>query len=237
MDYLKNIDINGDILNAENIIILIHGYVSSKNSGTINYISNYFLNKGYATVKYDLISHGENAGSGENLRMNNLLAQLKIVVDYVRATNSKANISVFGSSFGAYIALNFIQKYDYVKFKNIVLKSPAINMKDIFRYDLLKTDFEEFKQNNLGYSGKEGKIEVVYDFYEDLLENDLLKKFDKNDKIIIAHGNIDDTASVEDSKKFAENNNVKLHIFEGMNHRMNEEELNTIFKQVEGDIE
>lgn len=58
----------------------------------------------------------------------------------------------FAISFGAYILLNKLIG-DNSKYKNIVLKSPTLNMKEIFINCLIKEPFEQYK--------KQGKVNSI----------------------------------------------------------------------------
>ena len=104
------------------------------------------------------------------------------VIDYIKSEYGKnVKISFFAISFGAYVLLNKLIG-DKSKYENIVLRSPAFNMKDIFTKCLLKEPFTQYKESKKAKAGHGGKLEVPYSFYEDLTQNDLYSKYAQQDE-------------------------------------------------------
>lgn len=58
-------------------------------------------------------------------------------------------ISIFATSFGAYITLINIARNNK-RYKNIILRSPAIRMEKIYKDTLLRESLEEYKKR--GYT-------------------------------------------------------------------------------------
>ena len=79
--------------------------------------------------------------------------------------------------------------------------------------------------------GRNGKMQVTYDFYRDLVKEDILKRNKElKQKMLIFHGTDDDTALISDTEKFAELNSkvVGLIKIPRENHRMKVENLEKI---------
>lgn len=79
--------------------------------------------------------------------------------------------------------------------------------------------------------GRNGKMQVLYDFYKDLTKNDILKRNEElKQKMLIFHGTDDDTALISDTEKFTNLNNkvAKLIKIPRENHRMKIENLEKI---------
>ena len=55
--------------------------------------------------------------------------------------------------------------------------------------------------------GRNGKMQVSYEFYRDLVKNDVLKRNEElKQKMLISHGTDDDTALISDTETFTELN-------------------------------
>lgn len=83
--------------------------------------------------------------------------------------------------------------------------------------------------------GRNGKMKVLYEFYEDLTKNDILKRNKElKQKMLIFHGTDDDTALIGDTEKFTNLNNkvAKLIKVPRENHRMKIENLKKIMGYV-----
>lgn len=79
--------------------------------------------------------------------------------------------------------------------------------------------------------GRNGKMQVSYEFYRDLVKNDVLKRNEElKQKMLIFHGTDDDTALISDTETFTELNSKvsKLIKIPGENHRMKIENLEKI---------
>jgi alpha/beta superfamily hydrolase len=155
------------------------------------------------------------------------------VIDYVKNKYGKnIKISFFAISFGAYILLNKLIE-DNSKYENIVLRSPAFNMKEIFTNCLLKEPFEKYKKQGKAKTGHGGKIEVPYSFYEDLSSHDLYNCYNEKRKILIIQGSLDDTAPIEDTYKFIKNRpEMELIEMKNMKHHMSPEEIEIITEKM-----
>ena len=78
-------------------------------------------------------------------------------------------------------------------------------------------------------------MRVLYSFYEDLKEHDLLKKLTNlKQRMLIFHGTVDDTALIEDARKFANLNSdfVRLIEIPNANHKMEIETVKDIINYV-----
>lgn len=79
--------------------------------------------------------------------------------------------------------------------------------------------------------GRNGKMQVTYDFYRDLVKDDILKRNKElKQKMLIFHGTDDDTALISDTERFTELNSkvVGLIKIPRENHRMKIENLEKI---------
>ncbi len=133
----------------------------------------------------------------DKLKVDVCISYIDSIIEYIKKQyGENIKISFYAISFGAYILLNKLIG-DNNEYDNIVLRSPAFNMKDIFTNCLLKEEFEEYKKNGRAKTGHGGKIIVPYSFYEDLIEHDLYIKYKEKRKILIIQGDLDDTAQLQ----------------------------------------
>ena len=99
-------------------------------------------------------------------------------------------------------------------------------MKDILVNSLLKEPFEQYKRTGRAKAGHGGKIEVTYDFYEDLVKHNLYENYKEKRKILIIQGLLDDTAPIEDTYKFIENKpEIELVEMKNVKHHMEPNEI------------
>lgn len=159
------------------------------------------------------------------------MSYVNSVVEYIKEKYGEdVKISFFAISFGSYILLNKLIK-DESSYDNIILRSPAFNMKDILINCLIKEPVEEYKLNGKAKAGFGGKIEVPYSFYEDLKEHNLYDNYQEKRKITVIQGTLDDTAPIEDTYEFIKNRpEIELIEMEGVKHHMEPEELEEVAK-------
>ena len=201
----------------EKIIIACHGFGGDKENSTITDLAEEMILKNIAVITFDFPAHGESKLDGKELTIENCIDNINTVYRYSKKFN--APISLFATSFGAYINLINIARNNN-EFQEIVLRSPAI---------LLKESFSKYKENGHTILGFERKMKIQYSFYEELLNNNINKIYDNIEipKIYIVQGNKDEIAMIEDTIKFVENHKkqIELNIIDKGDHRMKSPEL------------
>ena len=214
----NNIEIPVKIFLPQNtvkkIIIACHGFGGDKESSTITDLAEEMILKNIAVITFDFQAHGESKLDGKELTIENCIYNINTVYRYSKKFN--APISLFATSFGAYINLINIARNNN-EFQEIVLRSPAIEMAKIL------------KENGYAILGFERKMKIPYSFYEELLNNNINKIYDDIEihKMHIIQGNKDEIAMIEDTIKFVENhkNQIELNIIDNGDHRMKSPEL------------
>lgn len=204
-------DMNND--EVKSVIICCHGFASNRNNGLFKDLMQESKKYGIPVITFDFQGHGDSSENTDNLTVQNCVDDLKIIEEYVRKYFPNARINILANSFGAYITLLKLKQDKEQNINpiesSIVLKAPAVNMADILKDVLLKEPFEEYKANGQAKIGKK-EIILPYSFYEDLCRHSVMD-FQVPVQINIYQGKDDETASVQDTKKFAENNpNVVL---------------------------
>lgn len=210
----------------EKVIIACHGFGGDKESSTIKDLAEEMILKNIAVITFDFPAHGESKLDGKELAIENCIDNINTVYRYSKKFN--APISLFATSFGAYINLINIARNNN-EFQEIVLRSPAIEMAKILKEVLLKESFSKYKENGHTILGFERKMKIPYSFYEELLNNNINKIYDDIEipKIHIIQGNKDEIAIIEDTIKFVENHKkqIELNIIDKGDHRMKSPEL------------
>ena len=217
---------NKNNLIKTDIFIFCHGYCSGKGSNSVRIVANKLLEYNIPSISFDFPGHIDSVQGADKLRVDICISYIDSVVEYIKEQyGDNIKISFYAISFGAYILLNKLID-DKNKYNNIILRSPAFNMKEIFINCLLKEDFEEYKKNGKAKTGHGGKIIVPYSFYEDLIEHDLYIKYKEKRKILIIQGDLDDTALITDTYKFITNKpEIELIKMKGVKHHMEPDEI------------
>ena len=214
---------------SERIYIFCHGFCSGKGSNSVKVVANKLLQYEISSISFDFPGHIDSVQGTDKLTVDVCISYIDTIVNYVKSAYGKnIKISFFAISFGAYILLNKLIG-DNNEYENIVLRSPAFNMKEIFKNCLLKEPFEQYKEQGKAKSGHGGKIEVPYSFYQDLTNNDLYSKYLEKRKILIIQGTLDDTAPITDTYKFIKDRpEIELIEIENMKHHMSPEEIEIV---------
>ena len=205
----------------EKILLCLHGFAGDAESSAITYLAETLCKKGVLVISFDWPCHG-NDKDNNCLILKKCFKYLKIILDEIKTKYNKIDISVFATSFGSYVLLNYINKNN-VNFENIILRCPAIFMEEILVDKLLPehgytlSDFDKFKNINLGYSRN---IYINKNFLKELQQNTLSNTYIEQ-KIDIIQGNKDDIIDIKKNEKFFNTNlrNYKLYYIDGANHR------------------
>ena len=206
---------------CKKIIIACHGFGGDKESSAISLLANKLFNYNIGVLAFDFPGHGESEVNADKLTLTNCINDLKSVEKFVEQQYPNKPISIFSTSFGAYISLSRINK-EIPKYFSIVLRAPAICMDEIFVNSLMREDMDSFKTRGFTILGFEREMKVPYSFYEELVSNKLFEIYDKNINMLILQGTEDDIAPITDTKNFVsqKNGNAILFEIEGADHKM-----------------
>ena len=209
-----------------NIFIFCHGFCSGKGSDSVKIVANKLLECEISSVSFDFPGHMDSIQGTDKLKVDVCISYINSVVDYIKEEYGKdIKISFYAISFGAYILMNKLIG-DNSYYDNIVLRSPAFNMKKILVESLLKEPFEQYKREGKAKAGHGGKIEVAYSFYEDLVRHNLYDNYKEKRKILIIQGSLDDTSPIKDTYKFIKDRpEIELIEIENIKHHMEPNEI------------
>lgn len=206
------------------IIIACHGFGGDKESSAIIELANKVSTHNIGLICFDFPGHGQSDVNADQLSINNCINDITSIENYIKLNFKNIPISIFATSFGAYITLLKIFKYQ-TEYRHIILRAPAIKMDEIFKNSLIKENMSNFKERGFTELGFERKMNVPYSFYEDLLKNNIFDLYNNSQKILIIQGTADDIAPISDTYEFIklDTNNLSLVPIEGADHRMKKE--------------
>ena len=199
------------------IIIIAHGFTSSKNSSSYKKILENLSKAKISTFRIDLFGHGESGGDFSDITISKGKDSVLSAINYLKSLGYK-NIGLFGSSFGGISSIMAASESKDIFC--LSLKSPVTNWLDI---STVKKEglLERWKKD--GYRiYNEGSFEskLKFDIVEDAKKN---IAFDVASNILvptlIVHGDKDEIVSYEGSVELARLMlNAKLHTVKEANH-------------------
>jgi pimeloyl-ACP methyl ester carboxylesterase len=195
-------NINGD---ETMVVIVSHGFGSSKDSASAPRVADTLPKHGIATFGFDFPAHGESPVDGDSLRIENCLNDLASVERHVHGLLPDAKIAYFSSSFGAYINLIYLATRPHLGVKSF-LRCAAVAMPGIFRDETTAQQAKELEQK--------GFVTIDYDYFrplkitkafrDDLNTHDVFSLFQKGaTEMMMISCTADQTASIDDRVVFA----------------------------------
>ena len=177
------------IPSSSSVVIISHGYTSSKSSRTAIALSERLNDAGISTIRPDLYGHGESEGDITYLTIEKAVKNLVAVYDYVKSGYKK--IALVGSSFSWMVSLITATKRPLA---TLVLKCPVFEYKKLFDDRLAKEGIEKWKKEKfIETFGKK----VSFEAYENASGYDM-KKIASAIKIpvLVIHGDRDTTVPI-----------------------------------------
>jgi len=202
------------------IIVLCHGFTSSKEGNTYHALEKELNSAGVATFRFDFYGHGESSGKFEDITVHEAVDDALCAIAFVKQKGF-TKIGLMGSSFGGNAALLAAAKSPGLFV--LALKAPVGDYKG--RLIGIKT-LEQWKEDGFtNYNKGDGTVlRVNYGFYEDAESIDSYEEFKKIAMpTLIVHGDADKAVSCEQSKKSASViKKCQLEIIPGAGHRFDE---------------
>ena len=175
------------------LVIVIHGYDSSKESENAANLMRNLPGKGFGVIAYDQPNHGSEQAAEEELTVWNCADSLARVEEYVTERFPELDLCYFGSSFGAYILGIYLATRPH-KGRKAFMRCAAVNFPEL------------------------AKDEGV----EDADLPDLFELFDRakpeDVEMAFAHGECDSTVKVEAVIEFTERYGYPITVFPGEEH-------------------
>lgn len=202
-------------------VIISHGFGSSKESPSAQAILKALPEHGVGTLSFDFPAHGDSPVNGEMLRIGNCLNDLAAVEAYVHALAPDSEIAYFSSSFGAYINLIYLSTRKHAGHRSF-LRCAAVDMPGIFRRNTTPEDSALMETQ--GYvvldDGYVRPLKITRGFLADLETHDVFRLYHPGAaEFAMIHGTADETAPIEDARRFAKLSGAALTEVEGADHR------------------
>ena len=211
------------------IVIAIHGFTSSKESSTYRRLLKRLPAAGFGVICIDLPGHGTGESSKEILSIHGALDSIGAAEQEALREHPGCRIYYFGSSFGAYLIGLYISTREHAG-RKAFWRSAAVNMPELFHKEHPTAKEEQWlKDLELkGYFDAEmdgdRPVRVTKAFYDELLQNDLFERFDKErfgeHQIAMAHGKKDAVICPEAAEKFAEKFRIPITWFPNDGHSL-----------------
>ena len=213
---------------TEEIVLLIHGFMSHKNSETNQELAKRLGKKGIATIRFDLFGHGESDGLLQHLTLSRCLHQVDGVMTWIQS-NGYLKVSLVGSSFGGLIAIHTAGKYPHLH--RLALKCPVSNYPRIWQGRLAREGMLRWKKEGvIAFLTEDGKAKLDYSYYEDLLRYDAYSVAAQiKTPTLVVHGDADlDVPSEQTIRLFdtlrLPNEKKQLMIIPGADHAFSQQE-------------
>ena len=204
---------------VERVIIGVHGFCGDKESNIFDRLADGLENT--AVIAFDLPCHGESEVGEDFLTVENCVRDLVFMASFARERYDGAKLSVFGTSFGGFVAL---LGADMLGDCRLVLRAPGVSMPDIILSTVLKIDKEVFKAQGTVLCGFERKVNLPYSFYEELVALPEMKSKSFTAPILIFQGDEDRIVPMDDVTEFVkEHQGIRLEIIRGAGHRFERE--------------
>lgn len=210
------------------IVILVHGYSSSKNGTTSSSLSRELEKRNVNSLRIDLDGCGESEGKFENQTISSAVDDIQSAINFVKRKGYTI-IDLFGVSAGGLAvmatALNETSRNDINK---IGLKCPVYDYPSQRERECGKEFIELWKkQGSIIYTNFKGnKLKVNYEFFEDAKKYAMFGKINGiKVPVLIIHGTADQKVPYELSKRAVkEFPNAKLVVFKDTDHFFSKQE-------------
>ncbi len=215
------------------ILIMCHGFESSKESKT-NLILQEELGKlNISILRFDFSGYNDSEGDINQLTVSQSVKDVISAYQFLKNIGY-TNIGLMGSSFGGLCSFLATKKLKNLKF--LVLKSPVSDFIEVLNQWMKKEQIDYWKEKG---SIQWGKLfnKLHYHFYEDLIHNSVYKQMNHlNNKIptFIVHGTDDSLVHISQSEKTVKLiQNVKLMKIKDADHQFsNETHFYDMIKQI-----
>ncbi len=203
------------------IVIGIHGFAGDKESSVLILLADELNKQNKALLSFDLPCHGENDKS-QILKLSDCIDSIKIIFEYVKENYVNTPISVFATSFGGYLILNYLSE-NSENLHKLILRAPAIYMDKILEKVILpEHEFSTEDLKNIVNLGYANPLLVNDKFLNDLKETSLEAAQTTNHFLYILQGKQDDVVNPNDNDKFFKKfypDQHKFIYFENADHR------------------
>lgn len=151
------------------VVVLCHGFLSSKNSTTNKTLTRMLNERGVATCRFDFFGHGESEGLLEDITISLAVGQAKAAVALVRSRGFK-RIGLVGSSFGGLVSILTAAQQPGIDC--LALKCPVVDFAEELCLEFGAEEMARWQTTDTipNLMGGAGRIRLKYKMYEDSLQ-------------------------------------------------------------------
>lgn len=221
---------------TDNIAVLCHGFLSSKNSTTNKVLTPLLVDQGLGTFRFDFFGHGESPGPFEEVTVSLAVQQALAALDLV-ASMGYVRIGLVGSSFGGLVAILAGAKWARPPSAGnpgttpprrglacLALKCPVVDFPEELHLQLGQQGMAEWKTTDTipNPSGGPSRLNLAYAFYEDAARN---VAYDAASTVaaptLIVQGEQDELVPAHQSKRLFDELKTKksLRLLPGADHQ------------------
>ncbi|XP_059633123.1 uncharacterized protein LOC132275932 isoform X2 [Cornus florida] len=204
------------------IVILCHGFRSSKESNTMVNLAVALENEGLSTFRFDFAGNGESEGTFQYGNYWREAEDLHAVIQHFSGANRLIS-AILGHSKGGNVVLLYASKYHDIC--TVVNVSGRYNLKGGIEDRLGKDFIERIKKDGfIDVKNRSGEVDyrVTEESVMDRLNTNMHEaclKIDKECRVLTVHGSADEVIPIKDALEFAKIiPNHKLHMVERADH-------------------
>lgn len=201
------------------VIVICHGFSSSKDSATFVQLEQLLNLEDIATFRFDVFGHGESDGNFADITVSEAVDDILRAINYVK-NKGYQRIGLLGSSFGGLSSIMAASKNSDLFI--LVLKSPVSDYAEVELIRRGEEGIKDWREKGYDYyeSGSGKKLKLNYAFFEDFKNNQGYKAAPHIQvPTLIVHGDADESVPIEQSKKTAQLiPDCRLATVEGANH-------------------
>ncbi|MBO6137971.1 MAG: alpha/beta fold hydrolase [Lachnospiraceae bacterium] len=209
--------LDGSSVGQTAIILCLHGFTGSKHSPTIEKLHGVMKNKRIGTFAFDWPGHGRSDAPFSALTVENCMQDMDTVYKYI---HEKYGVPIwcFATSLGGYLAMNYHLRHPEA-FEKLLLRSPALKMAEVMKAAMSEDRFARLMKGEKVDFGHDQPLLLTKDYYDDLCAHDIFDEAPPYpEKILIIHGDKDETVPIHYSEDYAGKNGIALHILKDAGH-------------------
>lgn len=205
--------------NHKFILVMAHGFSSSKN--TINFVklAERLVQKGIATFRFDFFGHGNSDGLFENITATEAVNDILQAIKFVKSQGYE-KVGLLGSSFGGLASIMAASKTNDLSF--LALKSPVSDYFASEKSIYSQTQLDKWQKDGFtDYIDQSKHLKLNYSYIVDMPKHDAYATA-KNISVptLVVHGNQDEEVPYTQSQKLIQClPNSKLITIDGADHR------------------
>jgi pimeloyl-ACP methyl ester carboxylesterase len=201
------------------LVILAHGYGTSKGSYTNSRVAQALVPHGIGTFRFDFSGHGESEGSIADLTLTKAIAEVGAAVQQLAGLEQvdQNRIGLLGSSFGGNVMLLYAARFGGAK--ALALKSPISNYCEVRELQLGADKILLWKQQ--GWIELWDGIRSNYEFYQDASRIDTLAEARQIEcPVLVVQGDQDEDIPMRHTEQLSKalGKKGRLEIVAGADH-------------------